>query len=433
MKSVLTRPQSTYQSAISRLESASKIAKIDVEAVEKLKHPKYLLEVRIPVRMDDGSLKMFPGYRIRHDDTRGPNKGGVRFHPAVSIDEIQALAFWMTFKCALMHLPFGGGKGGIVVDPTTLSHLELERLSRGYINQIADFIGPKNDILGPDINTNSIIMGWMMDEYSIIQREHTPAVVTGKPISLGGSVGREDATGRGAYYCIKELEKKRGLKKENLRIAIQGFGNAGSNVAKFLHQDGYKIVALSDFSGGIYNEKGIDVQTLIKRRMELQQENKIYYQTISNITKAKQISNQELLSLEVDILIPAAIENEITHENAEKIAAPIIVEVANGPITHEADTILEKAGVLVVPDILVNAGGVIVSYFEWVQNITGYYWTGDEVNEKLKNIIVTAFNNTHSVMEMHKVDMRTAAYICALNTLGEAIAAGGTRQYYSEL
>ena len=422
---------STFDGAISRLEQASKIAKIDPEAIDQLKHTKCIINVSIPVRMDDGSLHIFNGFRIKHDDKRGPNKGGVRFHPNLKIDEIKALAFWMTFKCALVNIPFGGSKGGIIVDTQKLSHLELERLSRGYINQIADFIGPKSDILGPDVNTNSMIMGWMMDEYSIIKRQHNPGIATGKPIALGGSEGREDATGRGAFCCIKELEKKYGWKKEKIKIAIQGFGNVGENVAKYLYEDGYKIVALADFHGGIYNENGIDVSALIKKKKELQVKNNVYYQSICGITDNKKLSNSDLLSLDVDILIPAAMENQITQENADTINAPFIVEIANGPVTPEADKILMDKKIQIIPDILVNSGGVIVSYFEWTQNISGYYWKKETVYEELETKMLAAFNDVYNTMEEHKIDFRTSAYVCALNRLGAAMTAGGTRPYYS--
>ncbi len=422
---------STYEAALSRLETASKIAKIDAEALDLLKHTKYILNVSIPVRMDDGSLRIFHGFRIIHDDKRGPNKGGIRFHPKVSIDEMKALAFWMTCKCSLVNIPFSGAKGGIIVEPDELSHLELERLSRGFVNQIADFIGPQKDILGPDINTNSMIMGWMMDEYSMIQRKHSPAITTGKPIALGGSQGRDDATGHGAFLCIKELEKKENLKKEEIKIAIQGFGNAGENLANYLFEDGYKIVGLSDSKGGIYNKDGIDIKNLIKKKKEQQAKDDVYYQSICNLTDEKKISNEDLLSLEVDILIPAAIENTITKDNAKSIKAHYIVEVANGPVTPEADKILIANKIKILPDILVNSGGVIVSYFEWTQNKSGYYWEKDDVSKELKKIMLEAFNAVYETSEKNKIDFRTAAYVCALNRLGEAITAGGTRPYYS--
>lgn len=421
----------TFEGAISRLDEPSKIAKIDPEAIDQLKHPKYIVDVSIPVRMDNGSLKIFKGFRVKHDDKRGPTKGGVRFHPNLTVHQMKALAFWMTIKCSLLNIPFGGSKGGIIVNTLELSHLELERLSRGYINKIADFIGPKNDVLAPDMNTNSMIMGWMMDEYSIIARQHSPATVTGKPLALGGSEGREDATGHGAFFCIKELEKKFGWKKNKLKVAIQGFGNVGENVAKYLHKDEYKIVAVSDFEGGVYDQKGIDIPELIKKKNELQKKKNIFYQTISNITDYKKISNEELLALDVDILIPAAMENQITAKNAKKIQASYIIELANGPITSEADEILKRNKIKIIPDILVNAGGAVVSYFEWTQNLSGYYWNKTMVHQELKNKMLTALHEVFEAKEKHKIDYRTAAYVCALNRLGKAIIAGGTRSYYS--
>jgi len=363
---------SLFQDTLSRLNKASSIIPIEAEALEKLKHPQSILQVSIPVRMDDGSLKIFLGYRVKHDGTRGPTKGGIRFHPDLNIEEIKMLAFLMTFKCALIGLPFGGSKGGIVVDPKELSPLELERLSRGYINQIASFIGPNIDIPAPDINTNAMIMGWMMDEYSTIVRQHTPAVITGKPIPLGGSQGRVEATGLGAYFCIKEFEKRSaGLSSntsKNIRVAIQGFGNVGENIARFLYDDHYTIVAISDVTGGVFNENGLDIPSLIAKKNELQHiKNDPSNKTLNELIQGQAITNEQLLTLDVDILIPAACEKQITKDNAANIRAPLIVEIANGPITSEADIILNAANKIIMPDILINSGGVIVSYFEWVQ------------------------------------------------------------------
>ena len=424
-----------FEDTISRLTAPSKLVSIDPEALEKLKHPKSILQVSIPVRMDDGSLEIFTGYRVKHDDTKGPTKGGIRFHPTLDISEIKMLAFLMTFKSALIGLPFGGSKGGVIVDPKTLSPLELERLSRGYINQISNFIGPNIDIPAPDINTNAMIMGWMMDEYSSIVRQHTPAVITGKPIPLGGSQGRVEATGLGAYFCIKEFERLSELtqsqKNENIRVAIQGFGNVGENIARFLHEDGYKIVALSDMDGGIFNQDGLDITDLIAKRSDLQKNKKDCYNVaIDSLIKGDSIKNEQLLTLDIDILILAACEKQITKDNANNIRAPFIVEIANGPITSEADVILNAAGKTIMPDILINSGGVIVSYFEWVQNREGYYWSKDKVDTELKELILNAFNQVFNFMKDHKVDMRTAAYACALNQFGEAVVALGTRQYF---
>lgn len=421
-----------FLDAIKRLDVAFEHAGIDEEALEKLKHPKQILQVAVPVRMDDGSLKIFQGYRVRHDDTRGPTKGGLRYHPDVDLSEVKALAFWMTFKCAVVGLPYGGAKGGVTVNPKELSRMELERLSRGFIAQIADFIGPETDIPAPDVYTNAMIMGWMMDEYSKITRRRTPAVITGKPIPLGGSQGRDDATGRGAYYCIKELEKKKSWQPEEIRVAVQGFGNAGQHVAQMLHADGYRIVAVSDSRGGIYKQEGFDIPSLIHIKNESRRLRAVYCEgSVCETIDSKEITNEELLELEVDLLIPAALENQITDNNAKRIKAPVIVEVANGPVTSAGDKILTEREVLVVPDILANAGGVTVSYFEWVQNKTGYYWTKDEVHQKLHEIMAREFNNVFDLMIERKIDMRTAAYVLGLNRIGEAIASQGTMSYFA--
>jgi len=424
---------SIFSDAISRLDKAFKAAEIEPEALEKLKYPQAILQVSIPVRMDNGSLQIFTGYRVRHDNTCGPTKGGIRYHPQVTLSEVQALAFWMTLKCAVMNLPYGGAKGGIQCDPKVLSRMELERLSRGYIAKMADFIGPDTDIPAPDVYTNAMIMGWMMDEYSNIVRKYSPAVITGKPIPLGGSLGREEATGRGAFYCIEELQKRRGWQNHNMRVAIQGFGNAGQHVARLLQAAGYKIVAVSDSQGGIYRKEGFDVPSLIKAKTETRQIKAVYCNgSVCETVIAEHISNQDLLELDVDILIPAALENQITEANASRIKAPIIVEVANGPTTSDADPILEAAGKLVMPDILANAGGVTVSYFEWVQNRAGFYWTEEEINQRLSRMMASAFTRVYGCMLEKKLPMRTAAYVCALNRIGQAISAGGTHRYFSE-
>jgi len=425
------REYDIFDDAIGRLDQAFQYADIDPEAVERLKHPKQILEVSIPVRMDNGSLRVFTGYRVRHDDTRGPTKGGMRYHPGVDLAEVKALAFWMTFKCAVVGLPFGGGKGGVVVNAKELSRLELERLTRGFVEQIADFIGPETDVPAPDMYTNAMIMGWMMDEYSKIHRRRTPAVITGKPIPLGGSLGRDDATGRGAYYCIKELERKRGWHPDQIKVAVQGFGNAGQHVSKLLHADGYPIVAVSDSQGGIYKPEGFDIPSLMQVKNEARKLQAVYCTgSLCEDVESVSISNAELLELDVDVLIPAALENQITTENASRITAPVIVEVANGPVTSDADRLLNAAGKLIVPDILANAGGVTVSYFEWVQNRTGFYWVLEEIHERLRNIMAREFNEVYDLMALKEIDMRTAAYVLALNRIGSAIAAQGTFQFF---
>ncbi len=427
-----TKPEGNiFDDAIKRLDRAFEFAAIDREAVERLKHPKAILQVAVPVRMDDGSLQIFEGYRVRHDDSRGPGKGGIRFHPDVNLHEVKALAFWMTCKCAVVGIPYGGAKGGVVVNPKDLSRLELERLSRGFIRQIGEFIGPEIDIPAPDVYTNAMIMGWMMDEYSKMQGQRTPAVITGKPIPLGGSLGREDATGRGAYYCIKELERRKGWDPGQIRVAVQGFGNAGQHVARLLHEDGYRIVAVSDSKGGILKEDGFDVPSLIRFKNESRQLKAVYCDgSVCEMVDAATISNDELLTLDVDVLIPAALENVITRENAGRVKAPVIVEVANGPTTNDGDAVLNEAEKLVVPDILANAGGVTVSYFEWVQNKQGYYWTEPQVHERLKEIMSREFDAVYQFADTHGIDMRTAAYAHALTRIGQAIEAVGTQSYF---
>jgi len=407
---------SIYESALERLHEAAKHTNVDKEAIEILSRPKLETSVSIPVRMDDGSLRVFQGYRVRYNDARGPGKGGIRYHPQVSLDEVRALSFWMTFKCAVAGIPYGGGKGGIIVDPRQLSQTELERLSRGYIRAIADVIGPQVDVPAPDVYTNGTIMAWMVDEYSTIKREWSPAVITGKPLSLGGSVGRDDATGRGAYYCIKQIEAKRSWKPSEITVAVQGFGNGGQHVANLLHRDGYKVIAVSDSRGAIINRSGLDIPSVISHKS-----------STGALPAGETITNEQLLELDVDVLIPSALENQLTVANADKIKAKVIAEVANGPTTNEADEILFKKSILVVPDILANAGGVTVSYFEWCQNLQGYYWSVEEVHQRLKTIMDAQFNAIYDLATEKKVSMRTAAYVLALNRIAEAISAKGTQ------
>ena len=428
----MSQTKDTFSQAIQRLDQIAQLAKIDREILQRLQHTRSIIEVSIPVRRDNGQLEIFTGYRVQHDNTRGPTKGGIRYHPNVCLSEVKALAFWMTFKCAVMGLPFGGAKGGIIVDPKCLSPLELERLSRGFIDCIADFIGPDTDIPAPDVYTNPKIMGWMMDEYSKIKRCYTPAVITGKPIPLGGSLGREDATGRGIYYCIKEIEKLKKWNPNDITVAVQGFGNVGQHAATLLHQDGYRIVAISDSQGGIYASEGFDIPSLIHMKNETHQLQAVYCQnSVCETIHAEQISNEQLLELPVTILIPAALENVITADNAAKIHAEIIVEAANGPTTAEADDILFNKNILVIPDILANAGGVTVSYFEWVQNRSGDYWDIEMIHDKLQRKMVREFNIIYQIMQAHQSDMRTAAYIHALTRLSEAMIAQGTHEYFS--
>lgn len=414
-----------------RLEKALRYVTIHEDAAERLKYPKASLAVSIPVRMDNGSLRVFPGYRVRYDDSRGPTKGGVRFHPNVTLDEVQSLAFWMTFKCAALNIPFGGAKGGVTVNPKELSKFELERLSRGYIDAVADFIGPDTDIPAPDVYTNSMIMGWMMDQYNIIRRQITPAIVTGKPITMGGSLGRETATAMGAFFTIQAIMPKLGRRSAETTVAIQGFGNAGAIIAELLFRAGYKVVAVSDSQGAVYSEQGLDIPSVRQVKEATREVQAVYCKgTVCNLVDHVVLTNEELLELEVDILVPAALENQITAVNANHIKAKYIFEVANGPITSDADSILDARGIQVFPDILVNAGGVTVSYFEWVQNRTGLYWSLEEVNQRLSQKMIEETERIWVIAQELSCSMRTAAYVHALNRLSQAIEAKGTRDDY---
>lgn len=427
----LSTTPSLLSDAEKRLEQALKYVTISEDAIARLRYPKASLSVSIPVRMDDGSLKVFTGYRVRYDDTRGPGKGGVRYHPHVNLDEVQSLAFWMTFKCALLDLPFGGAKGGITVNPKELSKVELERLSRGYVNEIADFIGPDVDILAPDVYTNATIMGWMMDRYSTIKRQVCRGVVTGKPLTLGGSQGRDTATARGAFTVIQTMLPKFNQLPQNTTVAVQGFGNAGATLAALLDEAGYKVVAVSDSRGGIYAPQGLDIASVLEHKNSSREMKAVYCKdSVCSIVEHQVITNQQLLALDVDVLIPAALENQITAENASEVKAKYIFEVANGPINTDADRILAAKGIYVFPDILVNAGGVTVSYFEWVQNRNGWYWTLEEVNQRLETKMEAEAEKTWSIANKLNIDVRTAAYIHGLNRLGEALDAKGTRDYY---
>ncbi|WP_240903707.1 Glu/Leu/Phe/Val family dehydrogenase [Chengkuizengella sediminis] len=377
-----------------------------------LKEPLRLLKVRIPVMMDNGKVHVFTGFRAQHNDAVGPTKGGVRFHPDVTEDEVKALSIWMTLKCGITDIPYGGGKGGIICDPRKMSFKELERLSRGYVRAISQVVGPSKDIPAPDVMTNSQIMAWMLDEYSRIREFDSPGFITGKPLVLGGSHGRETATAKGVSIMIKEALRKKDIAIQDAKVIIQGFGNAGSYLAKFLHEAGAKVVGISDVLGGLYDPNGLDIEFLIDRRDS--------FGTVTNLFK-KTISNQELLEMDCDILVPAAIENQITVHNAEKIKASILVEAANGPTTLEATQILTDKGVLLIPDVLASAGGVIVSYFEWVQNNQGYYWSEKEVHEKLEDIMIRALNKVYETHSSRGVNMRLAAYMMGVRKVAEAV------------
>jgi glutamate dehydrogenase len=378
---------------------------------ELLKEPMRVLTVRIPVRMDNGEVKVFTGYRAQHNDAVGPTKGGIRFHPDVTEDEVKALSIWMSLKAGIVDLPYGGGKGGIICDPREMSFRELERLSRGYVRAISQIVGPTKDIPAPDVFTNSQIMAWMMDEYSRIREFDSPGFITGKPIALGGSHGRETATAKGVTICIREALKRRGIQLEGARVVVQGFGNAGSYLSKFMHDAGAKVVGISDAYGALYDPNGLDIDYLLDRRDSFGTVTKLFTNTISN---------KELLELECDILVPAAIENQITAANAHNIKASIVVEAANGPTTLEATKILTERGILLVPDVLASAGGVTVSYFEWVQNNQGYYWSEEEVEEKLEKVMVKAFENVYTLSQTRRVDMRLAAYMVGVRKMAEA-------------
>ncbi|MDM5153975.1 Glu/Leu/Phe/Val dehydrogenase [Bacillus sp. DX1.1] len=381
------------------------------EVFEFLKKPMRFLEVSIPVRMDDGTTKVFQGYRAQHNDAAGPTKGGIRFHPDVTSEEVKALAGWMSLKCGVTGLPYGGAKGGIICDPQKMSFRELELLSRGYVRAVSQIVGPTKDIPAPDMYTNAQIMAWMLDEYDHIREFDSPGFITGKPLMLGGSQGRETATSKGVLYTLQLVSELKHIPLQNMRVIIQGFGNVGSHLAKYLYDIGVKVVGVSDALGGIYNPDGLDVPYLL--------ENRDSFGVVSNLF-SKTIPNQELLEKECDVLIPAAIGGVITKNNAERLGCKIVIEAANGPTTKDAITILEEKDILVVPDILANSGGVIVSYFEWCQNNQGYYWTEQYVDQCLKEKITSSFSNVFNTSKHFGVNMKIAAYIEGVRKIVEA-------------
>lgn len=384
----------------------------DRQIFDILKEPLRVLTVRFPVKMDDGTVTVFTGYRAQHNDSVGPTKGGIRLHPDVTRDEIEALSIWMSVKCGIADLPYGGGKGGIQCDPRDMSFTEIERVSRAYVRAISQIVGPSKDIPAPDVFSNSQNMAWMFDEYSRLREFDSPGFITGKPLVLGGSRGRESATARGVAICIEEAANVRNLSLRDAKVIVQGFGNAGSYVAKFMFDAGAKVVGISDAYGALYREDGIDIDELLERRDSFGTVTRLYRNTISN---------RELLEMPCDILVPAAIENQITQENADKIQASIIVEAANGPTTAAATDILSEKGILLVPDVVGNSGGVIVSYFEWVQNNQGYYWDGDEVDARLSTRMRTSFHRVYDAATKYNVNMRLAAYIVGVQRMAEAI------------
>lgn len=403
-----------FANATKQLENAAELLNLNKSVLEILKNPKRVLEVSIPVEMDSGEIKVFKGYRSQYNDALGPFKGGIRFHPKVNLSEVKALSAWMTWKCAVVGLPLGGGKGGIIVDPKKLSKKEIEKLSRGYVLALKDFIGPEKDIPAPDVYTNPQIMAWMMDEFSKIKGYNVPGVVTGKPLEVGGAKGRNFSTAQGGIYVLEKAVKKLKLNPQKTTVAIQGFGNAGSFMAKILSALGYKIVAVSDSKGGIVSQKSdcLDIKKIIKFKKETR--------SVAGFPGTKTITNEQLLKLGVDILIPAALENVITEKNAGRIKAKLIIELANGPVTPEADLKLEKEGIVVIPDILANSGGVIVSYFEWVQNLQNYYWSEKENISKLKTIIEKSFDEVWDKKESLNISARLAAYVLAVEKVAKA-------------
>jgi glutamate dehydrogenase (NADP+) len=411
-----------FADAVARVERIGKDAGINAEVIEALSQPMSFLTANIQVRMDDGSTRYFLAYRCHYNNARGPTKGGIRFHPCVTPEEVQALALWMTIKCAVVGIPYGGGKGGVVI----------ERLSRAYIRAMADFIGPDRDIPAPDVYTNARIMGWMVDEYQAIRRIRAPGVITGKPIPLGGILGRDEATGRGGYIVIREFARRQGLEPAQTRVAVQGFGNAGYHVARLLQADGYRIVAASDSKGAIHSEKGFDVESLHQYKEETRRLEGVYCEgSVCEMVEHERISNEQLLELDVDLLIPAALEGVIGPHNVDRIRAPLIAELANGPISGGVDQRLQQRGIVVLPDVLANAGGVTVSYFEWVQNREAYPWKLEQVRSRLEEVMSRAFEEIWDLSTAEKLSMRRAAYTLALQRIAEAIEAQGTREYFT--
>jgi glutamate dehydrogenase (NAD(P)+) len=398
---------SIFNAMLQEFDGAARLLGLDPGIWKVLTHPKRQIVVSCPIQMDNGEIEVFTGYRVQYNITLGPAKGGIRYHPGVTLDEVTALAAWMTWKCAVAHIPFGGGKGGIIVDPNRLSRGELEALTRRYVAEIVDAIGPEKDVPAPDVNTNDQIMAWIMDTYSMHVGHTATAVVTGKPIEMGGSLGRREATGRGIMIVTREAAKHLGLQIKGATVAVQGFGNVGSVSVDLLARIGAKIVAVTDWKGGVQNEKGLDVTKMIEYAKQ--------HRSIDGFPGGEPIDNDKLFGLPVEILIPAALENQITLENAPKIKAKIVAEGANGPTTPEAHKYLHEHGVFVIPDILANSGGVTTSYFEWVQDRYGYFWEEDEVNERLEKKMCEAFNDVLATSLRYKTDLRTGAYIVAIN------------------
>ncbi|HEV2908014.1 MAG TPA: Glu/Leu/Phe/Val dehydrogenase [Candidatus Eremiobacteraceae bacterium] len=411
-RSAVQSQQNVWQMAQRQLDEVASLIGLDENIHAYLREPKRILTVSVPVGMDNGKLKVFEGYRVQHNLSRGPGKGGIRFHPDVTLDEVKALAMWMTWKCALANIPFGGAKGGIICDTKSMSLKELENLTRRFTTEISIIIGPEKDIPAPDVYTTPQIMAWIMDTYSMQKGYSIPGVVTGKPIAIGGSLGRDKATARGCLYVTNEAMKEIGLKREGARVAIQGFGNAGMHAAELMAADGYVIVAVSDSRGGVANPKGLDIAGLTAFKQETG--------TVAGFSGGDRISNKDVLECDCEVLVPAALEKVITRENAGRIKAKIIAEAANGPTLPEADEILHERGIMVLPDILANAGGVSVSYFEWVQDLQENFWEEEEVNERLRRKMVRAFRETLEQSKKYKTDMRHGAYVVAVGRVAEA-------------
>jgi glutamate dehydrogenase (NAD(P)+) len=409
--------ENPFELAQAQLRRVGETFAVDADLIRILSLCKKGVEVSVPVQMDDGAVHAFTGYRVIHNMTRGPAKGGIRYHPAVTQDEVKALAMWMTWKCALMGLPFGGAKGGVICDPKTLSTGELERLTRRYTTEIINEIGPEKDIPAPDVGTDAQVMAWIFDTYSMNVGHSVLGVVTGKPLSIGGSVGRVGATARGSLYCIRTALQKQGKRLHDTRIAIQGFGNVGSNLAQLLAEEGVRVVAASDSKGGVCNPYGLDIAAAVLYKAE--------HGRLEGLPGSETITNEELIEIDCDVLTPCALEQVITAENAPRVQAAMICEGANGPTTPAADEILEDRGILVLPDVLANAGGVVVSYFEWVQGLQEYFWKEYEVNAKLNDIVVRAFEETWSARERFGTSMRTAAYGLAVQRVAEATTTRG--------
>jgi len=424
---------SVFTDARNRLQELGHSSGVPTRIIESLSRPKATLCVSLPVLMDDGSTQYFEAFRCQYSSLLGPCKGGIRYHSNVTQNEVQALALWMTIKCAVVDLPYGGAKGGVSIDPKTLSRMELERLSRAYMRAMADFVGPDKDIPAPDVYTNARIMGWMRDEFEVITREKRPAVITGKPVNMGGSLGREEATGRGAFLVTEFLRSKAGRAPTDIRVAIQGFGNAGYNIAKLLFDEGYKIIAISDSKGAICDEAGLDVDAVKQFKDTHRTFDSDYCESsVCESDSYKSISHEELLALDVDLLVPAALENAITINNVNEIKAKWITEVANGPISAAADEILFKKGTVIIPDVLANSGGVIVSYFEWVQNKAGYPWTLEEVRSRLHDKLKTSFDEMWQYQhQSENASLRSAAYAKAFSKYEKVINMRGTKEYFS--